>query len=202
MKIEYELEDAGWAVAKITTETQTVTMTGFLSSTTALANLPDAAIRDRNYGTNKAVVVFLDEPGEHQLILQKASRGTVDVFVHWYEDWHSWGLGKPEPLELVLRNGRCNPRVSEKHPANFRGDFDKARPARIQRKMGQTRVPLGTIQATKKLIAPLTVRRQKPARLSSWQCLPRLILSGRRTIPRNRRAFRAQGFPRGFRREG
>ncbi len=84
MKVEYELKGAGWALATIVTKTEEISVTvSYICD--SLAELANAAF-GLGTGANKAVVVFMDEPGEHQLILEKTDAETAQATLCWYDD--------------------------------------------------------------------------------------------------------------------
>jgi hypothetical protein len=47
----------------------------------------------------EATVVFMDEPGEHQMVMHRVNENEVDLRILWYDDWRSWkmheGPGQP-----------------------------------------------------------------------------------------------------------
>lgn len=43
-------------------------------------------------GAAEVRVLFMDEPGEHELILRRAGEDAVEVEVLWYDDWKSWKM--------------------------------------------------------------------------------------------------------------
>ena len=47
-------------------------------------------------GARDVTVVFMDEPGEHQMQLTRIEHERVKISVAWFEDWRSWGLGSGE----------------------------------------------------------------------------------------------------------
>ena len=40
-------------------------------------------------GSSEASVSFLDEPGEHRMLMRRIDSGNVEIQVLWYEDWLS-----------------------------------------------------------------------------------------------------------------
>jgi len=59
----------------------------------SLRELANAVLRLRN-GKSKATVIFMDEPGEHHLLLKRVG-DDVKIEIIWFEDWASWKL-KPD----------------------------------------------------------------------------------------------------------
>jgi hypothetical protein len=88
MRLHYGLEDAGWATVTLECGDQRVEMAAcYLHD--SLRDLASAA-RALMAGASEAVVVFMDEPGEHELIMRRVGEGAVEIEVLWYDDWKSW----------------------------------------------------------------------------------------------------------------
>jgi hypothetical protein len=99
--IKYELEDAGWAQASIDFQGDSVQMTAsYLHDT--LRELAEAAISIVN-GAKTARVVFMDEPGEHQLLLCRLSDDKIEFEVRWFDDWESWGMLPADKYDVRLQ---------------------------------------------------------------------------------------------------
>jgi len=64
-----------------------------------LKELAQSAIELRTRGEKS--VVFMDEPGEHKLILKKNGSG-ISYELQWYKDWDSWNLISEDNFETVL----------------------------------------------------------------------------------------------------
>lgn len=89
MRLRYELQKFGWAEASLECEGQVVAMTvSYLHD--SLLELATAA-RTLVEEDAEARVIFMDEPGEHELILRRRDDDRVDAEVRWYQDWKSWG---------------------------------------------------------------------------------------------------------------
>jgi len=82
MRLHYGLEDAGWATVTLECTDQRVEMAASYlhDSLRDLASAARALVR----GAAEVKVVFMDEPGEHEVILRRAGED-VDVEVLWYE---------------------------------------------------------------------------------------------------------------------
>ena len=96
----YTLDGTGWATATLIVGDQTVLMTvSYLRD--SLRELANAVLHLRN-GESKATVVFMDEPGEHHLLLKRVG-DDVNIEVIWFDDWASWKL-KPdaEPKSVFI----------------------------------------------------------------------------------------------------
>lgn len=99
--LNYKLEDAGWAIASVAFEGNTVDMrVSYLHDT--LRELAEAAISLVN-GAVDARVLLIDEPGEHQLYLERAANDDLRFEIRWYEDWASWGMHSSKKYELRLK---------------------------------------------------------------------------------------------------
>jgi len=99
MRLRYILHDAGWATAIISCEDQTVEMTAsYLHD--ALDDLASAVIGIVN-GANEVTATFMNEPGEHQLVIRRQGEANVSLEVRWYDDWQSWGMGTSD-YKVVL----------------------------------------------------------------------------------------------------
>lgn len=89
MRLRYELRDAGWADVTVGCGQQEVEMrvSYFHDSLRDLAG----GARALTLGASEVRVVFMDEPGEHELVLRRGSRRGVELELLWHEDWKSWG---------------------------------------------------------------------------------------------------------------
>ena len=88
MEMVYRLDDAGWAGMTITTPEQSVFMiASYLHD--SLKQLAEASLH-LTRGIMRTVISFVDEPGEHQLILEKGEADLLRVEIRWFKDWASW----------------------------------------------------------------------------------------------------------------
>jgi hypothetical protein len=98
-KFEYKLHDAGWAEAIVWNENESVKMAvSYLHD--SLCNLVDAA-KSLIFGADSVSVIFMDEPGEHQLIFQSKDK-SVGFEVRWFDDWASWNMYPKDKYKVVL----------------------------------------------------------------------------------------------------
>jgi hypothetical protein len=98
--IEYELEDGGWAYAKISNGEKNITIRiTYLRDT--LKNLAQAALQ-LTEGAETAKVMFMDEPGEHQILFLKKENENINYRLLWFEDWESWDMSPSDSYKLVL----------------------------------------------------------------------------------------------------
>lgn len=67
----------------------------------SLDALARSAVDLRN-GSSTATVVFMDEPGEHHLILSRARDDELRVEVRWFNDWASWNMHPADQFDTVF----------------------------------------------------------------------------------------------------
>lgn len=102
--IDYKLENHGWATVILTDHTTKYdSPVSYLHD--SLAELAQMAIDLKN-GKSEAKVVFMDEPGELQLVVN-----VFDEIAHyegrWFDDWASWNM-HPESEYKVVIHGACS----------------------------------------------------------------------------------------------
>jgi len=98
LEIEYIVEDAGWADCRINNgETVTECNVSYLHDT--LLELAQSAIKIQN--RKNVSVVFMSEPGEHQLILNRINETDIDFELRWYSDWASLGMYDENDFEIM-----------------------------------------------------------------------------------------------------
>ncbi len=100
MWLEYTLHNAGWAEARIGSGQAYVNMT-VSDLHDSLRELAKAVLQLQG-GANEALVIFMDEPGEHHLIFEMIPDNHVRVEVRWYDDWASWGITPGHQYEVVF----------------------------------------------------------------------------------------------------
>ncbi|MBN9295847.1 MAG: hypothetical protein J0I41_02500 [Filimonas sp.] len=100
MKFEYILENAGWAVATLEEGEQKATMAvSYLHDT--LEQLTNATNRLLDGTAKNTSVIFMDEPGEHEMVLTNIGNGMLDIQVKWFNDWASWGMYAEDKFTIV-----------------------------------------------------------------------------------------------------
>lgn len=99
LELNYSLNGHGWAILEIDNGKMKIEIcvSYFHDS---LKNLAESAIKLLT--NNEISVVFMDEPGEHQLLLKKIANNEIDYIIKWYKDWASWHLINEENYEIVL----------------------------------------------------------------------------------------------------
>ncbi len=89
MTLTYVIDGTGWATATLVTPAGSVRMTAsYLHD--SLGDLARAVLALQDGETDR-IVVFMDEPGEHQVRFHRAG-DDVAIEVCWYDDWASWKL--------------------------------------------------------------------------------------------------------------
>jgi hypothetical protein len=90
MRLNYGLHNAGWATVTLECADQRVEMAAsYLHD--SLRDLASAA-QALSAGASEVRVLFMDEPGEHELVLRRGTGDTVAVEVWWHDDWKSWKM--------------------------------------------------------------------------------------------------------------
>ena len=90
LRFDYELDEAGWALATISLGRRSVPMiVSYLRDSLRQLAIAIASLARKE---REATVVFMEEPGEHHLSLKKVAGDNVALEVIWYADWRSWGM--------------------------------------------------------------------------------------------------------------
>jgi hypothetical protein len=101
MIIKYEISGAGWATALIGEEERLINVTvSYLHD--SLKELADAAIKLKN-GAPSATIIFMDEPGEHQLLIERVNDNDIVCELRWYADWASWGMYSSDQYRSIYK---------------------------------------------------------------------------------------------------
>ena len=99
LELNYSLNGHGWAILEIDNgEMKIEICVSYFHD--SLKNLAESAIKVLT--NNEISVVFMDEPGEHQLLLKKIANNKIEYTLIWYKDWASWHLINEENYEVVL----------------------------------------------------------------------------------------------------
>ena len=107
IELEYKVLDAGWATCEVGNgnESRLITIS-YLHDT--LKELALSAINIRNKENQS--VIFMDEPGEHKLILSKKNGSKIIYELRWYRDWASWNIIPEDDYKLILRGETTLPK--------------------------------------------------------------------------------------------
>ena len=96
--LQYRLTGRGWAEAVFEQDPKRIEMiASYLHD--SLEELTRAAIALQK-GHKQAVIVFMDEPGEHQVHIQN-EKGVLEIEVRWYSDWASWNMVGSDQYKVV-----------------------------------------------------------------------------------------------------
>ena len=99
IEIDYKLQNAGWALVKISNEYKhTVICASYLHD--SLKELAESALQLNT--KNEKKVVFMDEPGEHWLVLKKINDKEIEFELRWYDHWASKNFVSEEKYKVVL----------------------------------------------------------------------------------------------------
>ncbi len=107
-ELNYELTGTGWAEVSFQKNSNVKIEISYLHDT--LLDLSKMAISLSN-GDKKAVALFMDEPGEHLLVVNNISE-VVEYELRWYEDWVSWGLHPENDFEVILKGQSTTAQIS------------------------------------------------------------------------------------------
>ncbi|MEM6854404.1 MAG: hypothetical protein AAF593_08345 [Planctomycetota bacterium] len=99
MNLSYSLDGTGWATASFQDGDSEVALTAsYLHD--SLGDLAQSAI-DLRKGESTSTVVFMDEPGEHHLVLSQNRDGVLVLELRWFDDWASWGMYPADQFDVV-----------------------------------------------------------------------------------------------------
>jgi hypothetical protein len=99
LSLKYELDDDGWATITLANSSESVSRpVSYLHD--SLLDLVQMAI-DLKGGKKESVAIFMDEPGEYQLVIQTLE-SHVSYEFRQYQDWESWGMWPKEDFTLLL----------------------------------------------------------------------------------------------------
>lgn len=104
LKIRYDLEDAGWATVNFEINGKVFEFpVSYLHD--SLKNLAESLINIKN-GSKSECIVFMSEPGEHQLVLSQEAEEKLNIEMRWYDDWASWNMFPNENFSVVF-SAKC-----------------------------------------------------------------------------------------------
>lgn len=99
-RLEYEVGEAGWATCRVALDEKRIEMiASYLHD--SLHQLCDV-VASVAAGARTGLVSFMDEPGEHQMILERIDGADVALRIIWHDDWATWGIGTRSDGQLVL----------------------------------------------------------------------------------------------------
>jgi len=99
---EWALTGAGWATATLRLgDAQPVEMVAsYLHD--SLRDVAGALIA-LDGGAKEVRVVLMDEPGEHHVVMRRASANELEIEVRWFEDWASWNMHPLKDYATIAR---------------------------------------------------------------------------------------------------
>lgn len=102
--LDYRLENHGWATATVSNgEIQKCFDASYLHDT--LRNLATSALTIGEVSSTS--VIFMQEPGEIQLILELSNKNELEFELRSFKDWASWNFVSDEEFEVLL-NGKTS----------------------------------------------------------------------------------------------
>jgi hypothetical protein len=105
LKINYKLGDYGWADVAISMDRRYI---GRRSLTMAASYLHDSlgdlviAANLLANGEKEAKVLFMDEPGEHLMLLTSSDNVNLEIEIRWFKDWASWNFTTEKEYEVAF----------------------------------------------------------------------------------------------------
>lgn len=99
ISIKYELENAGWATVTIGNGTSQERF-GVSYLHDSLKELAVSAIKIKDK-TDQSVI-FMEEPGEIQLLLKRSEETKLNFELRWYKDWASWNMISENDYEVIM----------------------------------------------------------------------------------------------------
>lgn len=100
ISLDYNLTGAGWAIAKIGNGEMIVEFdVSYLND--SLLQLAKSAVFIKEKKAKR--IIFMNEPGEHHLILNFINPDELEFELKWYEDWTSWNAIEDESYQSVLQ---------------------------------------------------------------------------------------------------
>ena len=94
VRFEYQLSGTGWADAAIFVDEEKFPMAvSYLHD--SLRQLLEQVAAFLAGRSEEARVIFMDEPGEHWLIVRRQKEG-AEFELRWYDDWASWKMFSEE----------------------------------------------------------------------------------------------------------
>ena len=103
MKIEFDyiLENNGWAVGKLKSrEFSTEFKASYLHDTlNSIIKALIGLLTDRK----RVIIPFYDEPGEHQLVIEKIDSSKIEIELKWYNDYVTEYFIESDKFTLIYK---------------------------------------------------------------------------------------------------
>lgn len=131
MEIDYKLENAGWAIVKISEGYREVVLSpSYLHD--SLKNLAESALQLKT--KNEQTVIFMDEPGEHWLVLKKRNNNEIEYQLRWYDHWASKNIVAEDDYKIVLMGTTTLPKYINQVRKNLIHIYEEFGPDRYKEK--------------------------------------------------------------------
>ena len=112
---KYDVKSSGWADGEISNGIQKVEVTAsYLHDT--LSELCEMTLDVLDSATS-GKVIFMNEPGEHHLIVTKLNETELSYQLFWYDDWESWGEISSDLYTEVI-SGSCSISIFKEQVVN------------------------------------------------------------------------------------
>jgi hypothetical protein len=97
--IDYKIENAGWALVTIGNgESQDRFGVSYLHD--SLKELANSALKIKDKDSQS--VIFMEEPGELKLVLERTLDTKLDFELRWFKDWASWNMISEDDYEVIM----------------------------------------------------------------------------------------------------
>lgn len=146
LELNYILEDAGWAILEINNGEKIIKLDiSYLHD--SLKNLSESAIELKI--KKEKFVIFMNEPGEHWLILKKNEKNEIEYELRWYEDWANWNLINEEKYEVKMSGKTTLPKYINEVRMNLIKIYDEFGIKDYKKKWIQHEFPLSEYEKLK-----------------------------------------------------
>ncbi len=146
IQIDYKVDDAGWATCKIGNgEKQAEFGISYLHD--SLKELAESAVEIGKKDFKS--IVFMEEPGEHVLILNRKNGNLIDFELRWYKDWWSWNLIDENNFELVLHGQTTVPKFVNQVRNVLNGIMTELGPKEYRKKWKEHDFPMAEYEKLK-----------------------------------------------------
>ena len=107
LNLNYILKNDGWAVLEIDNGEEFLQLNiSYLND--SLQSLAQSAIDLKR--KSEKTVIFIDEPGEHWLVLKKNDLNIINFELRFYQNYASWNLINKENYTVILKGETTLPK--------------------------------------------------------------------------------------------
>lgn len=139
LNLNYILENDGWAILEIDNGEEVLQLNiSYLHD--SLQNLAASAI-DLKTKFEKSVI-FMDEPGEHWLVLKKDDSGTINYELRFYQNYASWNLINSENYTIKLKGATTLSKYINEVRKNLIQIFEEFGAKNYKEKWGKHEFPI------------------------------------------------------------